>query len=85
MSLLFLLSSVSIWCALMFVGDEARCLSSRFCFAPLEHSLQLLGALCVGFVLLLLGLGVCYEDDSCGLLWFYSLFYGSAFYFACVL
>ena len=56
LSLLFLLSSVLMGCALMFVGDEARFLSSRFWFALLEHSLQLLGALCVGFVLLRLGL-----------------------------
>ena len=31
------------------------------------------------------GVDVCYEVESCALLRFYSLFHGSAFYFACVL
>ena len=55
MSLLFLLPSVLMGCALMYVDDEAHCLSSRFWFAMLEGSLGL-GALCVGFVFFSLGI-----------------------------
>ena len=67
MSLLFLLPSVLMGCALMHVDDEAHCLSSRFWFAMLEGSLGLC-ALCVGIVFFSLGINACYDIDCDGCL-----------------
>ena len=49
---------------LIFVGDEARCLSSRFWFAMLENSLGLLA----GFVLFSLEVNACHGVDYRGVL-----------------
>ena len=85
MLLLCLLPPVSMGCVLILVGGGARCLSSRFWFAMLEESLGLLGALCVGFILLSLEFSACHGIDYCGLLLFYSRFHASVFCCACVL
>ena len=46
---------------LIFVGDEALCLSSSFWFAILENSFRLL----VGFVLFILEVNACHGVDYC--------------------